>query len=347
MAARLKKRGNVWYVWVKTHDGQWRRFSTNCTDKQAAERKAALIERECADPNYSAPNQTTFQSAVNDYIAGCRRKGLSNGTLDCYSKKSRHLIRVLGALTPVQRVTGKEVNAYLDTRLSEGASRNTIHKEVIVLRGVLKAAKREGNYPNDLVAVIPDWSPQYIPRKRWLTPSEYDRLVMFLGTPRRPDGKKRNYDNQVAAFKFLVATGARLSEMTRACPEDVDLKVGMVRIHVTKTKPPVRYVPITPVHRSALESVVWQMPFDPWVQIRRDLAWACEKLGIPRCSPNDLRRTHGKWLRMSGVRLDEVAGVLGHKDTRMATQVYAHLEAEELRDRVLAQLTEAGDAGPQ
>jgi hypothetical protein len=34
--------------------------------------------------------------------------------------------------------------------------------------------------------------------------------------------------------------------------------------------------------------------FSSWTNLRRDLADACTKAGIERCSPNDLRRTYGQ-----------------------------------------------------
>jgi len=52
---------------------------------------------------------------------------------------------------------------------------------------------------------------------------------------------------------------------------------------------------------------------------------ACARAGIPRCTPNDLRRTYSTWLRADGVPNELSAPTMGHKDTRMLDRVYARL----------------------
>ena len=39
--------------------------------------------------------------------------------------------------------------------------------------------------------------------------------------------------------------------------------------------------------------------FRPWTNVRRGLLDACKRVGIERCSPNDLRRTYGRWMRIA------------------------------------------------
>jgi len=65
---------------------------------------------------------------------------------------------------------------------------------------------------------------------------------------------------------------------------------------------------------------------------------ACARAGIPRCTPNDLRRTYSTWLRADGVPNELSTPTMGHKDTRMLDRVYARLPPELLRVRLLAAL---------
>src|SRR5438067_13310879 len=62
---------------------------------------------------------------------------------------------------------------------------------------------------------------------------------------------------------------------------------------------------------------------------------ACARAGIPRCTPNDLRRTYSTWLRADGVPNELSTPTMGHKDTRMLDRVYARLPLEMLRLRLL------------
>lgn len=60
----------------------------------------------------------------------------------------------------------------------------------------------------------------------------------------------------------------------------------------------------------------------------RDLALACRRSGIERCSSNDLRRTFATWMRMEGLPTDILGATLGHVDSRMVERVYGRLSPE-------------------
>jgi hypothetical protein len=63
---------------------------------------------------------------------------------------------------------------------------------------------------------------------------------------------------------------------------------------------------------------------------RRDLHRACAQAGVENCSPNDLRRTYAKWMRLARVPAEIVAPTMGHRDTRMVERVYGRLSPEEI-----------------
>ena len=105
----------------------------------------------------------------------------AEGTLDCYRVRAGHLTRILGASLTLHEVTARKVDAFIDQRLDEGASRNTIHKELTVLRATLKVAKRRGEFPGDIAAIMPDqFSSEYKPRERHQTPGEAQALLAEL-----------------------------------------------------------------------------------------------------------------------------------------------------------------------
>jgi hypothetical protein len=107
--------------------------------------------------------------------------GRADGTLDCYRVKAGHLARILGAELTLHEVMARKVDAFIDQRLEEGASRNTIHKELTVLRGTLKVAKGRGEFPGDIAAIMPDqFSAEYKPRERHQTPGEAQALLAEL-----------------------------------------------------------------------------------------------------------------------------------------------------------------------
>ena len=67
---------------------------------------------------------------------------------------------------------------------------------------------------------------------------------------------------------------------------------------------------------------------------------ACYAAGIPRCCPNDLRRTHASWLKELGVDSDVVRRLLGHTSSALVDGVYGRPRPEKL-----AELAERSIAG--
>lgn len=91
------------------------------------------------------------------FIAGADRRGRSTDTLDYYVRKSRQLLRILGASTDINTITLADTEQYLDTREAEGtAGRATIGKELNLLKWALYNARRHGLFHGDPIAVTPE-----------------------------------------------------------------------------------------------------------------------------------------------------------------------------------------------
>ncbi len=326
MASRLYKRGEVWWAWFYEPSGRRNCKSTKCTDKRAAELTLREWERGAADPAYAAAHTATVETALTRLIADRRSKGRAEGTLSMYLAKGGHVARVLGADTPLARVTAREIDRFIDVRLEEGAARNTVKKELTTIRGLLKVAKRRGEFPGDIGAVMPEgFESGYQPRKRFLTADETQALLREL-TPDR-----------AARVAFILATGARWGETDRARRQDVQPAAERVLLRGTKTDLAARTVPIVGgghdlvAHAQRHAEGADGMLFRPWGNARRDLSLACGHAGIPAVSPNDLRRTFGTWLRLHGVAPHFIGVAMGHADSRMVERVYGRMPEENLR----------------
>ena len=63
--------------------------------------------------------------------------------------------------------------------------------------------------------------------------------------------------------------------------------------------------------RYAAEHALGQdLLFPPWTNVRRDLIEACTRAGIERCSPNDLRRTYGRCMRIAALPDEIIAPMI-------------------------------------
>jgi len=169
----------------------------------------------------------------------------------------------------------------------------------------------------------------YKPRERALSPDELSRLLGELTAAK------------AAAVALMVATSANWRECTRARREDIDPASGWVYLRGTKRQArDRRFVVAHPALLSLLRYAAQHAPgqdllFPPWTNVRRDLIEACKRAGIERCSPNDLRRTYGRWMRIAAFPDEIIAPTMGHADTRMLERVYGKLSPEELSRRLL------------
>jgi len=178
----------------------------------------------------------------------------------------------------------------------------------------------------DAEEVIPvAFSPGYGPRMRALPAGELSKLLAELV----PD--------RAARVVFLVSTSACWRETELARREDGG--EGQVTVLLCSTKQSARHrtVPVvSPAQRSLLAHALEHTGgtkgslFTPWRNARRDLAEACERAGIERCSPNDLRRTFASWQVEAGVPLFPIAQAMSHKDTRMLERVYGRQAPDKL-----------------
>ncbi len=331
-------RSRAWYATYYDADGKRHTRSTRQLDRRAAAATLREWERRETDPGYAPANQATVGEALAGLLRDRRLKGRAEGTIDCYRVKAGHLTRIMCAALPLRQVTAKVVDAFVDQRLDEGASRNTVHKELTTLRGALKVAKRRGEFGSDIDAVMPEgFSPQYRPRETYQNAREARALLAQL----EPD--------RTARVAFLIATGARWGESDRARHVDVDIVTGIVRLRGTKTKTSERRVPVVGFAVPLLEHCLAHcrgdggLLFAPWANVRRDLAAACKRAGIPAVTPNDLRRTCGVWWRQLEVEPHLIGSLLGHGDSRMVERVYGRMPAESL-GRALERRSTAGAA---
>jgi integrase len=168
---------------------------------------------------------------------------------------------------------------------------------------------------------MPDqFSSAYKPRERHQTPGEAQAPLAEL----EPD--------RAARVAFILGTGAHLTESDGSRRGDIDLEEGILRLRGTKTD----RVPVLGFAIPLLEHALTYcegsngLLVRSWPNVRRDLAAACKRAGIPVVTPNDLRRTYATWWWHHGVATADIASLLGHKDSRMVERVYGRMPVRSL-----------------
>jgi integrase len=144
-----------------------------------------------------------------------------------------------------------------------------------------------------------------------------------------------------------TATTMERPELERLRAEVRAGRVKRIYVRGTKTETRDRHVPLTDDVRVIAAKARPGPLIERWGNVGCELVEACEKLKIPRCSSNDLRRTYCTWLLLAGMPPEHVARLLGHTDTRMVYSVYGRIRGEhlvEVAGHIKALLQSPGDA---
>lgn len=343
----LHKRGEIYYADFVDRHGQRVQRSLRTRDREVA--RARLRDLELATTD-SGPHATETVTAALDYFItiGCASK--PRATRSSYEHKARHVARLLGG-AKLDVLTIATVERYIAARIAEGAHPHSVHKELVVLRGALASAEARGTFHGVVGKVVPRFRAQYEPRTAYLMPEQLARLLANLVPSAAPNttpatrAKLAALRDRRSIYVLLIVFAApRRGELLRLNWLDVDLANNVLRVPKGKTKS--RVVPIHPVLRPWLEQ--FRQPCGrlvaPWTDDKRGLARACERAGVPRVTPNDLRRTFATWLKQQDVDSAVVANMMGHNSTTMVDRVYGRIESATLQ-RAIAKLPEVLPAG--
>lgn len=345
----LYERDDTRVFWAsRTFHGKRERATTRQVDRELAEAVVREWNREAIDPVYKASKEVTVGTAVMNFLEKVAQR-VSPATVSAYKGQAGHLVRVFGEHERLLVITADSVDDYTKRRTDkfvcavhahgnardacsrrrpcgEGASDHTVKKELNVLRGVLRLARRRGEYPFDPAQVLPAWDANYVPRSRVHTIEQAWKLIGAL------------YDDERRAeLAFYYGTGARHGEGKRARPRrDIDLIAGEVAIDGTKTAGSKRTVPVTPISKPFLELALAGLPqgqehYRRWQNLRRDVLAACKRVGVPEVSLNDLRRSFATWHLEAGVSNVLVAKYLSHTTTEMVDRIYGRPSVESLK----------------
>ena len=143
-------------------------------------------------------------------------------------------------------------------------------------------------------------------------------------------------------FLALCNTGCRLGELLRANVRDADFERDLLRVIRKGNR--LDFVPINEILREVIEEELATrgdvMPVDPlfvnrrgnrYTTIKRPLATACRKAGVPRCTHHSLRHAYATLLYESGERVETISTLLGHTTPTTTRNIYVHWKDSDVR----------------
>ncbi len=236
-----------------------------------------------------------------------------------------------GGLVATQKTRAAE------TPEAERARRSTSNRVLTVLKAVLNHAFRDGQAANDIAwRRVRPFQRVEASRIRFLDDGEARRLVNACPTDLR----------QIVVAALL--TGARYGELAAIRAADLDLNAATLHIPVSKGGS-ARHVHLTDEGAEFFRPLIAGRARSALVLTRADgLAWgkshqhrplqlACAAARItPTISFHILRHTYASRLARAGVSMLAIASQLGHADTRITVQHYAHLQPDHVAQAVRA-----------
>ena len=254
---------------------------------------------------------------------------------------SRHLEPFFGE-TPVNRIDGARVSAYLKKKRADGLSSKTVQNHLNFLHGVFAFSLKRGWVMNNPVEHVDRPKKSHSPhrRVRFLQPVELDALIAAV--PDDPLG-------QVEGPLYLAAalTGLRQGELLALKWMDVDWLAGRIRVADNFTRGKFdspkshqgRSVPMADrlarelelhFQRSAYrteEDLVFCHPhtgnvLDP-SKMRKRFREAINAAGVREITFHELRHTFGTQMAAAGAPLRAIQEWMGHADAK-TTEIYRH-----------------------
>lgn len=275
-------------------------------------------------------------------------------TVQAVTRAGTHLLPLLGDRRLTDLRAG-DVEAYQRQRTVEKSAASTINAEVMWLRSALRRAVRSRWIESDPLpagAVKPVQGEAVVADP--LSPSEWARFRdsvdddaawelhearTFAPLARDPLKYRDRLRGAAVAFRFLLLTGSRISEIIALKWETVDLEAGRVRIYQGKVRK-WKTLPLSPAVRAILESLPRGTPGAPaFVQTDTGEPWDRKRLtgafdalvrvaGLRKdIGPHTLRHTASTWLTAEGVPEAVIGDILGHSARSMTARYITNADA--------------------
>lgn len=317
------KRPNSPYYWISWTDasGHKVRRSSGSADKAEA---TAMEQRLRAD-SHDARKKVQGVSAAFDIILIEYLE--QPGRLTAPRRTAARQLQEAFAGQSVLDIKPHDIRAYIEERQEEVAD-PTINKELVLFSAAINEYNRRfgAMIPNPVSGLKLRESSG---RTRWITKEEAKKLLLAASP-------------HVADYITIgLYTGMRRKEMTTLNWRDIDLARGIITVRCSKTKRGEEKYRAIPIHgnvKLALDNCKARWPesvlvFDGIQDFKTGFRGACERAGIEKFTPHDMRHTFASWLVISGVNLYEVKDLLGHSTIKL-TERYAHLAPENLKAAV-------------
>ena len=285
-------------------------------------------------------------AAFDDHLR--RARGVCVGTRTNYARSVRAFLedRFPDGRVQVEELGARDVVAFISAATCRYQPR-TLELVATSLRSFFRFLRTQGLGANGLEDAVPMVPHRRSGLVRHLDSQDFSELIASLDASSVRDLRDR------AIILCMARLGLRVSEVCRLRLDDIDWRQGVVSVRTRKTGHGAR-LPITSEVGKALaeylehgrpdtraREVFVLLRLRPGAPISasivgRAVQRALERAGIdaPTRGGNLLRHSMATELQARGVRLVEIAGLLGHSELA-TTRIYAAVDVDALREVAL------------
>jgi integrase len=123
----------------------------------------------------------------------------------------------------------------------------------------------------------------------------------------------------------------------------VDFERRIIHLGTSGQSPKAKRRPVVPINqtlmaalqeakRGALTDFVVEWSGRPVKSVKKGLAAAGKRCGLPWVTAHVFRHSAASWMAEAGISMDRIASFLGHSDSRITARVYAKFSPDYLRD---------------
>lgn len=316
----LRKRGGIWWIDVRTPDGERVRRTTGTANKALAQEAHDRFKSELWRIGHLGDKlQHTWNEAVIRWLKEQSHKATASEDVT----KLRWLDQFLRGKE--LRVIGRPlIDKITDAKIAQGQSNATVNRTLEVLRAILRKCVNEW-----------EWLDR-APQVRML--KEPTRRIRFLTRDEAQHVLAELPEHLADMAAFSLATGLRASNVTGLQWTEVDLTRRLAWVHPDQAK--ARKAIAVPLNAEAVSLVrkqlgkhrthVFSFRGKPLTQVSTK-AWygALERAGISNFRWHDLRHTCASWHVQNGTPLFALQELGGWESAEMVRR-YAHLAADHL-----------------
>ena len=285
-------------------------------------REAQEIERSAKQLHITqTPTNPTILNIIPEYMEWLNKNRASRTCIDIRNCLDKDILPHFGH-RPVNHITPLTIEKYKNKRIRTPRACN---KELDYLKGLITYMVK-----NQYALPLP-FKVEMLPYKRPLPQvPDIKSITKFLGEIHEPIKN--------AMVLLLFKSGLRFSEMTHIRWENIDWSRKQIRLVDTKGNTPrvcilpdeVRII-LHPIYKDSGFVFLNKKTGKPIGSLKTLFKNACQRAGIKRISPHQLRHAFATYTLEATSNLRVVQEMLGHKDIR-TTQVYTHITTDMMRD---------------